>query len=663
MAFTPSENPITHPTRESYTVLRPFRFWCQKVLPLVYDDSLSYYELLCKVVDYLNKTMEDVDHMNTDIETLYENFQEFQEGTIRIYNELVAYVNTYFDELDVQDEINNKLDAMVTSGELVTILQPSIADEVSSWLSEHITPTTPAIDDTLTVSGAGADAKVVGDALSDLKSSFNNFNDALVTSDINLIKLVDKTVGKIYERNDDISVNELDNQYGSIYKPIDIEENTTYYYRNLYGYFCKIVYNDNTFEYLKDDSYAYANGNFTPTKNGKIYITSHNSASGIILFCTNQDVYNIQSDGWFLPNLLKTPSIYPLIITDNSVVSDLNLLTDNAVYRIQINGTAPSNLPSNATSGMWLLFVHSSYAGNNKQTLQFLFNYQSKKFMYMRNAYNNNSVWSAWTPMDSTGLTVYCGASEQFTRLRDAVAYAREFKNSTVIVRAGTYDLISEFAEEINASTNTQFGVLIDNGVRIIFDGGAKVVAEYEGSDTNILHNFSPFLAGEISGGFTLENLDIKTKNTRYCVHDDTGNYDIVSIHKYINCRMVHDDTENTIKSYPQCIGGGFGNHTYIEIRDCYFKSLGSENWPNPLVSYHNNATFAYAKSDVFISNCYFSGQGTYRTTHLGNSTEVSLTTINNTSLGSTPQNRHEINGATTPENTAIFQYMNEIRN
>ena len=28
--------------------LSPFRLWCQKVLPLVYDDSLSYYELLFK---------------------------------------------------------------------------------------------------------------------------------------------------------------------------------------------------------------------------------------------------------------------------------------------------------------------------------------------------------------------------------------------------------------------------------------------------------------------------------------------------------------------------------------------------------------------------------------------------------------------------------------
>lgn len=40
------------------TDLKFFRFWCFKVLPLVYDDSLSYYEILCKVVDYINKLIE-----------------------------------------------------------------------------------------------------------------------------------------------------------------------------------------------------------------------------------------------------------------------------------------------------------------------------------------------------------------------------------------------------------------------------------------------------------------------------------------------------------------------------------------------------------------------------------------------------------------------------
>ena len=50
--------------------LKHFRFWCQKVLPLVYDDSLSYYEVLCKVVDYLNHMMDDVNAVVNDYDEL-----------------------------------------------------------------------------------------------------------------------------------------------------------------------------------------------------------------------------------------------------------------------------------------------------------------------------------------------------------------------------------------------------------------------------------------------------------------------------------------------------------------------------------------------------------------------------------------------------------------
>lgn len=99
------------PTLGNYTDLHPFRFWCQKVLPLVYDDSLSYYELLCKVVDYLNKTMEDVDVLNGDVTGLHEAYKKLQ-----------GYVNDYFSTLDVQEEINNKLDAMTENGTLSNLI-------------------------------------------------------------------------------------------------------------------------------------------------------------------------------------------------------------------------------------------------------------------------------------------------------------------------------------------------------------------------------------------------------------------------------------------------------------------------------------------------------------------------------------------------------------
>ena len=54
-----------------------FKFWCQKVLPLVYDDSLSYYEVLCKVVKYINELIEsdkeivgEIDKLKTDMTTV-----------------------------------------------------------------------------------------------------------------------------------------------------------------------------------------------------------------------------------------------------------------------------------------------------------------------------------------------------------------------------------------------------------------------------------------------------------------------------------------------------------------------------------------------------------------------------------------------------------------
>lgn len=103
--ITPNPPADFTPSIHSYNRLGTFRVWCQKVLPLVYDDSLSYYELLCKVVDYLNKTMVAVDDLIVDFNGLYD-----------AYIKLQNYVNNYFATLDVQEEINNKLDEMVKDG-------------------------------------------------------------------------------------------------------------------------------------------------------------------------------------------------------------------------------------------------------------------------------------------------------------------------------------------------------------------------------------------------------------------------------------------------------------------------------------------------------------------------------------------------------------------
>lgn len=59
--------------------LKTFRFWCQKVLPLVYDNSLSYYETLCKIVDYINDLIAQDKVFSDDIQELQDDLKIVQD--------------------------------------------------------------------------------------------------------------------------------------------------------------------------------------------------------------------------------------------------------------------------------------------------------------------------------------------------------------------------------------------------------------------------------------------------------------------------------------------------------------------------------------------------------------------------------------------------------
>ena len=99
---------------KEYIKLTPFKMQVLQSFPFIDADfdALTNYELLCKVVDYLNKTIDNVDALHDEIEEYINKF-----------NELKAYVDNYFDNLDVQAEINNKLDEMAESGELTNLIK------------------------------------------------------------------------------------------------------------------------------------------------------------------------------------------------------------------------------------------------------------------------------------------------------------------------------------------------------------------------------------------------------------------------------------------------------------------------------------------------------------------------------------------------------------
>lgn len=84
--------------------LGPFRFWCQRVLPAVYGDELSYYEVLCKVRDKLNETIGILNQQGENVNGLIALYNELNERVTSLENEVDdikngKYVELYLDSI------------------------------------------------------------------------------------------------------------------------------------------------------------------------------------------------------------------------------------------------------------------------------------------------------------------------------------------------------------------------------------------------------------------------------------------------------------------------------------------------------------------------------------------------------------------------------------
>lgn len=126
--------------------LKPFKAWCVQVLPSIFDESMSYYECLCKMVKLLNDTMNNVDLLNTAYENFTEttnaDIQEFKDSVNNTVQQLQNFVSNYFDNLDVQEEIDNKLDNLVTDGTFNTIISPIVLNLLPPQFVESVSQMT-----------------------------------------------------------------------------------------------------------------------------------------------------------------------------------------------------------------------------------------------------------------------------------------------------------------------------------------------------------------------------------------------------------------------------------------------------------------------------------------------------------------------------------------
>ena len=119
------------------------KYWCNKILPLVYDDSLSYYEVLCKTSAKLNEVITSTnglldawDTYKNDIDAAFGEYtaeldKKFNDFSDEMKTEFVRFKQSVNDEISAEfNRQNRKIseqDAQITA----------ISDKVNSFIAEY----------------------------------------------------------------------------------------------------------------------------------------------------------------------------------------------------------------------------------------------------------------------------------------------------------------------------------------------------------------------------------------------------------------------------------------------------------------------------------------------------------------------------------------------
>ena len=134
-----------------------------------YIQGASDYEIMAFLVGKYNACLE-----------AYGNITKLSTETITACKQLQDWINSWFTNLDVQEEINKKLDSMVADGSFGTLLHHTFdtqinqqtTNAVTDWLVKNVTPagSAVAVDKSLSIEGAAADAKSTGTAINSIST-------------------------------------------------------------------------------------------------------------------------------------------------------------------------------------------------------------------------------------------------------------------------------------------------------------------------------------------------------------------------------------------------------------------------------------------------------------------------------------------------------------
>lgn len=104
--------------------LNKLKIKCDKILPLVYDNSLTYYEVLCKLTNKINEVINRLNTQETEITNLKESYE---------------YINTSIQEIiNSLTNVNNNINVINTNIQIINNNITTLSESLNS-LDERVT--------------------------------------------------------------------------------------------------------------------------------------------------------------------------------------------------------------------------------------------------------------------------------------------------------------------------------------------------------------------------------------------------------------------------------------------------------------------------------------------------------------------------------------------
>ncbi len=332
----------------------PLKKICMTIgeLPSSYLETMSYYEMLVWFTEFLK---------NQVIPTVNNNAEAVQELQ-SLYEELRTYVNDYFDNLDVQDEINNKLDEMIANGTMQTILERITISSIKiSNLTEIETDTDKFIEAITNYDYIDIDEDIEITLTSpiSLDHSINIYGDKSLTInselpflikvtkdnigiDVHDLTMITNYTGFLFAGGDSTTDGYMSNSLKYFkFNNVDLTGtgqiccfHTAYNENNIYDLDYIEIKNNNVHNFSYEDvtDTAYIPGNTDNHQANGIFIVENMNCNNAVI--ENNNIKNCEMQFALIRDRGMSNHINNILINNNSMINDDTCFGDNTQFHL-----------------------------------------------------------------------------------------------------------------------------------------------------------------------------------------------------------------------------------------------------------------------------------------------------------------------------------------